>query len=703
MKSLERPVALLVVATGVASVAVQLVTIREFLATFQGNEFVIALIIFCWLTWGGIGTLLARLVSRLGYSASTAALAHLSIVLAGLASVQILAIRLLRDVAFIPGMSVGFYPTLAYIALSLAPYALLVGFVLPYSLLVLRTQQGDYPGSTIYLLDNLGDVLGGALFAFVLVYLFTPLRAAALAGLPLVACALFLPLTRRRPRLLRWLLAGCVLSVMAAAVLIERQSLEPINGRLMHYTETRYGRIAVVGQKEQVTLFKDGVPVIGSQNVAIAEESVHYPLSQLAHVQNLLLVSSEGGMLAEIAKYRPRRADYVELDPAAAALQFGYGLLRKIPALEIIYHDGRAYLQTTSRSYDAIIVSLPEPDTFQINRFYTDEFFKLARQRLTPNGVLCFSMDGFDNYLATPQRRKLATLFQTVRKHFEHVRLLPGQRIYFICRQAPIETDIPAVLAAKGIETLYIKGYFYGNVTTERIDQLNALINQPALPNTDFNPRLMRIMFDQWFARHATSPLWFMAVMVVLLGGYLLRMSRAEYVLFSTGFMTMGCEILVIFAFQVLFGYIYFQIGLIVTVFLAGLLPGAWIGSRLAPHTRRVLAGGDVMLALVLAVFVLVLFQGGTRLPTLFFLLFGLLVSLLCGFQFPVALELEGGHSRAVTRTFSADLLGAAAGTLVTSVVMIPYLGILWTAAGLILLKLTSLLVLGWRYATDGP
>jgi hypothetical protein len=41
-------------------VAVQLVFVREYLAQFQGNEIVIALIFFCWLVFGGIGTTVAK-------------------------------------------------------------------------------------------------------------------------------------------------------------------------------------------------------------------------------------------------------------------------------------------------------------------------------------------------------------------------------------------------------------------------------------------------------------------------------------------------------------------------------------------------------------------------------------------------------------------------------------------------------------------
>jgi spermidine synthase len=74
---------------------------------------------------------------------------------------------------------------------------------------------------------------------------------------------------------------------------------------------------------------------------------------------------------------------------------------------------------------------------------------------------------------------------------------------------------------------------------------------------------------------------------------------------------------------------------------------------------------------------------------------FGFVVSMACGFQFPVTLYLRGSGNAAATRTFSADLVGAAGGTLLTSVVLIPYGGILWATAGLIGLKLVSLILIG--------
>ncbi len=122
--------------------------------------------------------------------------------------------------------------------------------------------------------------------------------------------------------------------------------------------------------------------------------------------------------------------------------------------------------------------------------------------------------------------------YNTAAEYFKHILLLPGQEIIFLCRNLPLNTDIPKRLEQKGIVT------------------------------------------------------------------------EEEFVLFSTGAMTMGSEILVIFAFQIFFGYIYFWIGIIVTLFLAGLLPGAWIGDRLKYQGQIVLVLTDILLILFLGIFI---------------------------------------------------------------------------------------------------
>jgi len=98
----------------------------------------------------------------------------------------------------------------------------------------------------------------------------------------------------------------------------------------------------------------------------------------------------------------------------------------------------------------------------------------------------------------------------------------------------------------------------------------------------------------------------------------------------------------------------------IVTVFLAGLLPGAWLGNRLSGGGRRVLLATDLLLILVLGVFLLALHEGGDRLPVAFYPDLRVCRVRDLRLSVSVVLNLGGGGNQAAARAFSADLVGAA-------------------------------------------
>ncbi|WP_319405559.1 hypothetical protein [uncultured Desulfosarcina sp.] len=681
-----------VVATGIASVAVQLVCVREYLAQFQGNEIVIALIFFCWLVFGGIGTVAAKGIRNRALRPSPPLLAILSCLLVIFAVGQVVAIRWLRDLIFLHGTSVGFFPTLGYVAVTILPFALLVGFVLPYSLSVARCRSTRYPGNWVYMADNAGDVAGAAVFSFALVHWLTPFQTLLVVHLPLLAS-----LFRLESAFCRRSAAALITAMLAlgAGVAFEDRLLPAREGRRIHYAESRYGRIEVVESENLVTVFCDGVPSLFSQDQALAEEIVHFPLSQVDRPRRLLLISAVGGMMAEVAKYRPERVDYVELDPLAARLQLRFGLVEPIDGLTVIAQDARAYLSQISTRYDAILVTLAEPETFQVNRFYTAGFFELAKKHLAPGGVFSFGIDGVADYISETRQQKLSSLANTAGTYFNHVMLMPGQRLLFVCRDRPIGTDIPALLEQKGIDTRHIRRYYAGDLTGQRIRQLNDAVDPGIGQNLDLSPRLMRLSFVGWFARHGESPRWFALVLSAAVLAYLTRISRPQWVLLTTGCVNIGAEMVAIFIFQVFYGYIYLQIGVLVTVFLAGLLPGAWAGGRFAGNRRRALMIGDLLLCLLLLMFALILVVARQGMPAMVLYGFGLAVSFCCGFQFPVVLMVSGDSTAAAANSFSADLVGAAIGVLLVSLVLIPFLGLLWATLCLAGIKLGSFLVAG--------
>jgi spermidine synthase len=290
------------------------------------------------------------------------------------------------------------------------------------------------------------------------------------------------------------------------------------------------------------------------------------------------------------------------LDPELTRTALRLKMIPKVPFLNIINTDARRYIQATDLRYDAVILDLPEPDTFQVNRFYTDEFFALAKRVLKKNGVLAVNMAYSPNYMSGLQREKLSILYHTVKRHFKHILVLPGEQACFLMSDHPLSADIPRKLASKGIETAYIDGYFSGNVTEERISDLKEKLGRSHQINTDFNPRLMHLVFREWFTRYGTTPLPFIYGLSGLFALSHLYEKGGIHP-FSTGFTAMGLEMAVIFAFQIIYGYIYMMVGAIITVFLLGLLPGALAGRKWGAGSRVKAGLCEGALLVLLAVF----------------------------------------------------------------------------------------------------
>lgn len=688
MRSLKTLIVLSVIGTGVTTVPVQLISIREFLSQFQGNEITISLVLSCWLLLTGLGSLLAKFLKRPG----PGFYGVLCVILGVWPLLQLLVIRYGREFFFIHGSAPGFYGILWYILATTAPYCLMAGFILPCALEVLRRQGEAFSAGGLYITDSIGDIIGGSLFGFVLVYWLKPFPSLVLTSSLVLLTGVVILVACKRPYL-----AGFAILLIVPFVLMgvnkgfEINSLEGQYGSIVRYLESPYGRVMVTEKGGAHTFWESGAPLQAGENTAVMEEKVHYPLSQRKNAGNVLLVSGGiGGTLEEVLKHRPASIDYVELDPYLTQAAVELGLLDPYGRVSVINMDGRRYINTTEKVYDAIILDLPDPDTFQMNRFFTAEFFSIALKRLTPNGVLCLGLDYYPNYISDVMGDKLSSIYNTLKMFFSSALVIPGEKAYFLCSNGPLTLLIPQRLEEKHISTNFISAYFRGNVTQDRLDMIREILDPKTPINTDFQPKIMSLVFHEWFLKHGSSPRPFFLALGAITLVYLLLIRKEEYVLFTTGFATMGAEMLVVFAFQVLYGYVYLKIGAIVTAFLAGLLPGAAVGKFLGRHRIGKFLMADILLVLGLVGFYAWLRLHGQAANQIWFLAYGFLFSFLCGFQFPAATEIIGEDKGPAAGCLAADMMGAAIGTLVVGTVLIPLLGLQAATIALILIKVSS-------------
>ncbi|MDY7035987.1 MAG: hypothetical protein SV375_07480, partial [Thermodesulfobacteriota bacterium] len=145
-----------IIGTGISSITVQLVTIREFLSQFHGNEITISLVLFCWLLLTGLGSLITKCVKR----SSLTLYSLVSLLIALWPLPQIIFIREFREAIFIHGASFGFHHIFFYIMATTTPYCVMVGFILPYAQKILEHNHGHFTSGKLYITDSIGDITG---------------------------------------------------------------------------------------------------------------------------------------------------------------------------------------------------------------------------------------------------------------------------------------------------------------------------------------------------------------------------------------------------------------------------------------------------------------------------------------------------------------------------------------------------------------
>jgi len=679
---------LAVCSLGVSAFITQLTLMREAFGAFSGNELTFGIVLGNWLLLTGIGSALGKTASRLKSPLDVLIAALILVAVLPIADVYLL--RTLRGAVFVRGAEVGVVETVAGCFVLLAPYCLVAGYVLTLACRVLAS--GNEPSSIgrVYFLDNVGDVIGGVLFTFVLIRLFDHFGVLYFSAFLNLAFACLLAASSRKPILpvsSSAITVALVVLVLACDLGQRSTRIEFARERVVLREDSDYGSLVVTELAGQYNFVHNGVRLFSSQDVRAAEEAAHYAMAQRPGAKRVLLISGGvAGTAREILKHGVEAVDYVELDPLIieAAGRYVPESLDD-PRIRVIETDGRLYVKQTRQKYDVVIADVPEPSTFQLNRFYTREFFAEVREVLAPGGVLAFSLGHYENFLSDELRDLIATADRTLRQVFSRVLILPDGEITFLASDEELTEKIAERIEQAGIENRWVnRDYLQETLTPGRLEAVASARSDDAAVNRDFDPILYYQRLRLWMSQFSFRFGLLEGVLLVLLVLFLVRLRPVPLAMFTTGFAASGLEVVLLVGFQILYGSVYHQVGLIVTMFMIGLGIGSLVMNRMKRRGRRDLAVLEVALAVYAGCLPLVLIGlgqlGGTATAIasqVVVPLLTLLLAVLVGLEFPLAGRAD---FKTVTSTaadlYTADYVGAALGALLVSTLLIPLLGV---------------------------
>ncbi|HXY01437.1 MAG TPA: fused MFS/spermidine synthase [Candidatus Limnocylindrales bacterium] len=732
---------------GFTAVIAQIVLMRELMVVFNGNEMSLGIMLASWLVWTAIGSsALGRWAVRTKKARRLVTL--LEVMVAVTFPTAIFLVRASKAVfQTVPGELLGPGSMMLTSLLVLSAFCVVSGGLFAAASKLEAQERGNSTStgaSRVYLFEAVGSGLGGVLTSIVLIRFLRPFEIAALVSMLNVAGAASLTI-RSRARL-RMILGA--LAVIFGLVVIpfgcgwaEKASLGRLwqGYQLVATRNSAYGNLVVTKTGGMHSLFENGLVAFNVPDIAAAEEAVHFALLEHPLPKSLLLVG--GGMNGSLAQALQHasleRVDYVELDPEILALAQEYFLaewapVQRDPRVRVHHTDGRLFLKTTDLRFDVVIINLPDPQTAQLNRFYTQEFFQEVESKLSSTGVFSFSLRGAEDYISPELADFLRCIDTTLRGVFPEVVTIPGETIHFLASVRPgLLTVDPAELITRlrtrDLHTSYLREYYLPyRMMPDRMKDLESQLRPKAetRANHDFAPvayffnatlwssqfaQRYRRMFQSMGRVHFGALLGTLAIgLFGLVAGmrWLRRTENQErmsagFCVAAMGFTLIGLEMLLLLAFQAIYGYVYQQLAILIAGIMVGMALGSWAGmqsvetsttaNRSEKDTRWLI--GLQMLAAVLPLVLCVVLQvfAAARKPPAIFLVSQIifpLVAVVCGFvggyQFPVASRVffarSNGRTESPGALYALDLAGACLGALVLSSYLVPVFGFTQTA-----------------------
>ena len=254
--------------------------------------------------------------------------------------------------------------------------------------------------------DYYGALIGGLFFAFVaLPYFGLTYTPVALGAVNFGVASLLLWRFRsllHAPRLLSGLWAGVGAGLIGLFVLAEpillfgEQAL--YKDTVILVRQTPYQRLVMTRWRDDYWLYINGNQQFSSYDEERYHEPLVHPAVTLAgnRAEVLILGGGDGLAVREVLKYvQVKSVTLVDLDPEMTTLAATHPVFLQLnahaladPRVSVINVDAFAFLQDTSHLFDVIIIDLPDPNSVELARLYSLNFYRLCKKHLKRGGTL---------------------------------------------------------------------------------------------------------------------------------------------------------------------------------------------------------------------------------------------------------------------------------------------------------------------------
>jgi len=757
---MKRKLVWTIIVTGFSGLVAQILLLREFLIVFLGNELSIGIILSNWLILEAAGAYLAGKIIEKS-KRKTEVFVIFLLVFSLFLPLSVYFIRVLKSLlGVIPGEALGLGSMLLSSLFLLLPVSLPHGALFTVGCKIFsQVSSGGRITSVgkVYILETLGTIAGGIILTCLLIPFLHSFQICFGVSLINFILASVLLGNFLRKNLGYKIIGSFSLLLLVLFSLVSLPSIDSIHRisvdkqwpgqEVSYYHNSIYGNVAVAKREEQLTFFSNGVPIFSSPTPDIirVEEFAHFPMLTHSSPRDILILSGGvGGLIKEVLKHPSvKRIDYAELDPLLLEVvrDFPTSLTQaelNDPRVRIAFTDGRFFIKKTPDKYDLIFVGLDLPLDLQVNRLFTEQFFKESSGKLKGNGILVLSLPGSLTYLSKELRNLNSCIINTLKEVYPYTRVIPGDgtNIYLASHSSYILETSPSILNRRlnqrNIKTRVLTlGHFEYRLAPRWLDWFKDStrgfspgINQDFKPlglfyalsyfSSSFTPRISSLfpVLENLNLKVISSCILIFTLLFISLSFRFRRLSKlaVPYGITTTGFAGMIFDLAIIFSFQVIYGYVFYWIGILVSVFMMGVVAGGFL-STLNLERKGFGLPAFIKLELAIIVFSLMLpfvflflypymeLRGAYFVIQALFLALCFIAGFLTAAQFPLANKIYmGSRINNVGTTagllYCLDLLGGWLGGILGGLVLLPILGLSSSLLVIVFLKLSSLVML---------
>ncbi len=671
---------------GFTLLGAQIILLREFLLIYSGNELVIGLLLATWLMITALGSWSGRFVRPGRNYDNLIRVLFTFLVIYPLAAA--FGIEYFRNNILEPGRMLSLTEVAGYASLLLFPLCFTGGFL--FVLINISAGNAKDKLQNCYAFESLGSLVGGALISLYFIFYLEINNFRSLEYMLILNLIFFGIHDFKKEKYLESFIFALI--TLGLLLLIRQYDLNDLAKRklfagqqVLESKETAYGNLTVTRTGAQTNFFENGLLLFSTGDVAQREEDVHYALLQRPGAQRVLLLGGGAtGTLRELLKYPDiQQIDYLEINPEVFELARAYTSFPQDSRIRTIAEDPLRYIKKASGKYEVVLVNQPEPSGAELNRFFTVEFYSKLKKLLLPGGVVETRLPASENYMSDDEIAMQTSVFNSLKKSFDKVLVVPGHKLYFIASDSLLEMDYTVLYDKLKPDNKYVNNnWLNDDLLRFRAGQIVSAYTDTSLLNHDFKPTVYLLYIRHWLGMFGMDLRIIPAFELALVVLFLIFSRPLSTAMFTSGFTGAAAEITLLIAFQVIFGYVYLFMGIIITVFMAGLMVGALFskncrGEFIFRQVSRVQLASAATLLLLLLLLTVVSNMYNEVLVRWFFILAMLTVSVLVGYQYGVIVcHSKKNRGKTVASAYASDLAGSALGSLLVAVYVIPAYGL---------------------------